>query len=184
MISVLLRMKIRFRYLLLLFLSAFLFSCSREDILDRINTQESEIEKYVVSLEEVVEVHEENGIWRVVLEKGSGEYSAKVGDSVIFNYSANIFSGAKGALFDTNIKSIAKDADYQPDFSAFTPRERRVGKGDLIKGLDRGLLGVQKGERSYIIFTSEHGYGNHQIGMVPKLSALIYEVWILDVRKK
>jgi len=157
-------------------------SCMREELVNMVNEQESQIEKYVETLDDV-EVAVDDGVWRVVMDGGSNNYSAVAGDSVSFNYSAYIFRSGKGSLFDTNIRSVAKEAKLDLDLSAFTPRKRRIGRGELIKGLDKGLLGVRKGDRCYIIFSSKYGYGNKQIGMIPKMSPLIYEVWILDVNK-
>lgn len=144
--------------------------------------QEKLIEKYTSTLQSE-EVVINDGVWRVVLEEGSGTYGAVAGDSVIFNYSAYIFSNGKGSVFDTNIKSVAKEAGLGMDQIFFQPRRKVVGEGELLPGLERGLLGVKKGEKCYLIFSSRHGFGNKQIGMVPKMSPLIYEVWIADVKQ-
>ncbi len=169
----------RFFFLIMLFAIS---SCTREEFLNQMTQQETQIEKYSSTLpsEEVVF---NDGVWRVVLEDGTGTYGAESGDSVKFNYSAYIFNNGKGNLFDTNIKSVAREAGLGMDQIFFQPREKILGKGELLPGLERGLSGVKKGERCYLIFSSRHGFGNKQIGMVPKMSPLIYEVWVIDVKQ-
>lgn len=170
------------RKIYLLILLSLSLSCTKEELLNQMTEQEKLIEKYTSTLQSE-EVVINDGVWRAVLEEGSGSYSAKAGDSVIFNYSAYIFSNGKGKVFDTNIKSVAKEAGLGMDQVFLKPRAKVVGRGELLPGLDRGLIGVKKGEKCYLIFSSRHGFGNKQIGMVPKMSPLIYEVWIVDVKQ-
>ncbi len=171
-----------FRRIYLLILLFAIVSCTKEELLKQMTEQEKLIEKYASTLQSE-EVVVNDGVWRVVLEEGSGSYSAKAGDSVIFNYSAFIFSSGKGKIFDTSIKSVAKEAGLGMDQIFLKPRGKVVGIGELLPGLDRGLVGVKKGEKCYLLFSSRHGFGNKQIGMVPKMSPLIYEVWITDVKQ-
>lgn len=161
---------------------ATLFSCAKEEQKTIMASQESEIEKYVKTLTgKRVEVND--GIWRVVIEEGTlEERSVKPGDSLWFDYAAYIFSSGKGTLFDTNIYEIAKLSGAQLDFDYLVTRREIVGKGKLIAGLDRGVVGAKKGERCYVIFSARHGFGNTQIGLVPKMSPIILEVWVKDIK--
>ena len=59
----------------------------------------------------------------------------------------------------------------------------RVGKGDLITGLDRGLLGARLGEESLILFPSQLGYGKQAVGLVPENTALMFDLLVARIKK-
>ncbi|MDD2584054.1 MAG: FKBP-type peptidyl-prolyl cis-trans isomerase [Bacteroidales bacterium] len=171
-------------YWLIVLLSIVTVSCAQQD-LDNITTQqETEIEEYVKDLG-ALEVVVNNGVWRAVMERGEEGEENKVakGDSIVFNYAGYVFRSGKGNLYDTNVFSLAETLGTTQDYNYFVPREGIVGKGRLISGLDIGLIGAQVGERCYVIFSSRHGFGNIQTGMIPKMSPLLIEVWILAVKK-
>jgi len=165
------------------FTVAFLvLSCAKDDREINLLQQETSIESYVKTFsEQRVEVY--NKVWRVVLEEGAESAEAQKGDSVFFDYAAYIFSSGKGSLFSTNKRSIAESAKMTQDVSLFKKWKVLLGNGELITGLEEGLTGVKRGERCYVVFSSRKGFGPVQIGLVPKLSPLIYEVWITDVKK-
>lgn len=157
-------------------------SCAKEEQLNLMSQQESAIDKYVKSLANSGVVVED-GVWRVVMDEGSGTIEAVAGDSLQINYAAYIFNSGKGDLYDTNVKSVANEAGLEMDFDLLQPRLVVLGRGKLLSGMDRGLISVKKGERCYLIFSARHGFGNTQIGLVPKMSPLLIEVWVLDVKK-
>jgi FKBP-type peptidyl-prolyl cis-trans isomerase 2 len=59
----------------------------------------------------------------------------------------------------------------------------RVGKGDLITGLDRGLIGARLGQESLILFPAQFGYGKQPVGLVPKNTALMFDVLVTAIKK-
>jgi hypothetical protein len=176
-------MKIKaFTLIVLSLLLIFLNSCSKEERANLMTQQESQIESYIKTLQDKrVEVLD--GVWRVVFEEGSGNREAASGDSVVFNYAAYIFSSGKGALYDTNVKSIADEAGIYRELSHFVPKKEVLGKGRLLSGLEKGLISAKPGESSYVIFSARHGFGNVQTGLVPKMSPLLIEVWLIEVKK-
>ena len=58
----------------------------------------------------------------------------------------------------------------------------RVGSGDLITGLDRGLIGARLGQEALIIFPAQLGYGTHAVGMVPENTALLFYILVADIK--
>ncbi len=118
----------------------------------------------------------------MVLEEGAGDTLAS-GDSLILEYAAYIFSSGKGSVFATNIPEIAVLAGIDISNSGMENYGIQLGKTSLLRGVELGLRGVRKGEHSYIVFSSRFGYGNKIVGIVPKYSPLIFEVWIKDVKK-
>jgi FKBP-type peptidyl-prolyl cis-trans isomerase FkpA len=57
-----------------------------------------------------------------------------------------------------------------------------VGIGQYIPGLDNGLLGMQTGEKAEIIFPAAQGFGGVAVGLVPPLSALLFEVEMIRIK--
>ncbi len=176
-------MKLRSIALILLFPALLLLeSCSKEEITNRMTEQEAQIETFVKSIQDA-RVEVSDGVWRVVLEEGSSNSVAASGDSIEFNYAAYIFSSGKGVLYDTNVKSIADEAGIYRELTHLIPRRELLGKGRMLSGLDKGLISSKPGEKSYIIFSARHGFGNVQAGLVPKMSPLLIEVWMIEVKK-
>lgn len=171
-------------HLMLTLLSIIVASCTQQDIDNATTQQETQIETYIKDLgAENVVVN--SGVWRAVIELGKEGLENEVvkGDSIVYNYAAYLFSSGKGYLFDTNVLDLAEVSGIGYDYSYFVSRKEVVGKGKLISGLDIGLIGARVGERCYVVFSARHGFGNVQIGMIPKMSPLLIEVWIKEVKK-
>lgn len=170
----------RFHWIIALFLVG--TSCSKQEFNTMMVKQDSDIERYADTFADSL-VTVTSGVWRITKEKGDGGVVAARGDSIVFNYKAHLFSSGPGHLFDTNISEDGIAAGFGHELHYYTPRKSVVGRGNLLDGLDRGLAGAAKGERLYVVFSARYGFGNVQTAMVPKNSPLIYEVWILDVKK-
>lgn len=58
-----------------------------------------------------------------------------------------------------------------------------VGRGDVVPGLDEGLLGLSKGAYRRLIVPSDLAYGAEGSGRnIPPWATLIYDIEILSVR--
>lgn len=87
-------------------------------------------------------------------------------DFVRYHYNGTLLSGE---LFDS---SYSRNATY----------DTYLGQGDLIKGMDEGLLGMCIGERRLIIVPPFLAYGENGYGtMIPPQATLVFEVLIVDV---
>jgi hypothetical protein len=165
-----------------IFLMSIVASCSKQEFETLMVNQGMELENFAGSHPDSLVVFQ-NGVWRIILEKGNEDVVAEAGDSLFFDYAAYTFSSGPGLLFDTNILEKAEGAALGHDLNYYATRGTLVGRGKLVAGLDRGLVGAAVGEKCYVAFTARHGFGDVQIGMVPKSSPLIYEVWVKDVKK-
>lgn len=172
------------KYLLLVFFSIIVVSCTQQDIDNATTLQETQIESYIKNLG-AKDVVVNNGVWRAVMDQGKegAENQVSMGDSIVYDYAGYLFSSGKGYLYDTNVLNLAEASGTGYDYSYFVPKKGVAGKGKLISGLDIGLIGAKVGERCYVIFSARHGFGNVQTGMIPKMSPLLIEVWILEVKK-
>lgn len=109
------------------------------------------------------------------VKPGSGRAAAE-GDVVIVTYTGTL---KDGKVFDTNDK---KEKD---------PLAVLIGSGSVIKGWEKGLVGVKKGMERKLSIPSELGYGERgQVSMgdpnggIPPNSDLYFDLKILDVIKK
>jgi peptidylprolyl isomerase len=78
---------------------------------------------------------------------------AKDGDTVQVNYTGKL---ADGTVFDS---SIGRD-----------PLEFTLGKGNMIPGFEKAVLGMKVGEKKTVTITSDEAYGPHLDNMVVEVS--------------
>ena len=63
------------------------------------------------------------------------------------------------------------------------PLTLRLGAGDVVKGLDEGLVGMREGGKRRLIVPPELGFGKEGGGgVIPPNATLLYEVELLAVR--
>ncbi|MBU6431028.1 MAG: FKBP-type peptidyl-prolyl cis-trans isomerase [Patescibacteria group bacterium] len=91
---------------------------------------------------------------------------AKNGDLVSIHYVGALENGKK---FDSSI-------------DRGQPFEFTLGAGQVIKGFDKGILGMKVGEKKRIVISPEDGYGNRQVGSIPPNSTLIFDVELLGIK--
>lgn len=102
------------------------------------------------------------------------------GDSVLVDY-YGYFSDNR--VFDTSMLSVAKDDVNYPKASTFKlrgdadykPFNFTVGKGTVIKGWDKGVMGMKKGESQLLVVPAEDGYGaRYRSDLVKTLPTIEY----------
>lgn len=99
------------------------------------------------------------------LAKGSGP-AAKTGDCLVVKYYGTLAS--KGLIFDENFTSAHGFAF-------------RLGQGDVIKGWDDGLVGIQTGGTRRLVIPAALAYGNQSSGSIPANSDLVFVVKLLRI---
>lgn len=75
------------------------------------------------------------------LAPGGGEETAELGDTVTVDY---VTSTEDGTIYDTSIAEIGTVADIEK--REFKPISFMLGGGQMIRGFERGILGMKKGE--------------------------------------
>ncbi len=98
---------------------------------------------------------------------GSGE-AAKTGDRVKVHYTGRLLTGQK---FDS---SRDRDEPF-----AFT-----LGKGEVIKGWDKGVVGMKPGGKRKLTIPADKAYG--AVGSPPKIppnSPLEFEIELIEIVK-
>jgi len=74
---------------------------------------------------------------------------------------------ADGTVFDRNTKGSP---------FAFT-----LGKGEVIKGWDEGLVGLAAGSEAILTIPPSAGYGGKKVDKIPANSTLKFEVKLLSI---
>ena len=80
------------------------------------------------------------------------------GDDVTFEYTGRLDDGT---VFDSSRESVAREAglvETQPD-REYDPLTVEVGSGQVIEGMEEGLLGMDAGETQTIEIPPEKAYG-------------------------
>jgi hypothetical protein len=136
-----------------------------QDIEKYIEKRISDLKKNATNPDTTITVYYLDGVYRIVLEAGAGE-GAAVGDSVVFDYGACVFSSGCGGMY------------------AAGSEHNTLGSGSYFAGLETGLSGMLTGEHAEIILISDKGYGNAPMGVLPPNTALIFEIWMSRVVKQ
>ncbi len=107
---------------------------------------------------------DENGI-AYIIDKKAGGQQVKTGDYVLVNY--------KGMRLD----GFVFDESPAEDGFVF-----QVGYRQVIRGLDRGVLSLSKGEKGRLFVPSEMAYGEHGVGETIKPGMdLMYELEVVKI---
>ena len=154
----------------LILLSAVLLATACQSEVHEANiAQEKAIDEYVTSTFTENTVEHVDGITRVLLKdllSGQGTPVEK-GDSLYIYFAGyTLESGKPTSLFVDDSAMVA------------------VGKNDLVRGLDRGLVGTRLGQEVLLLFSSQYGYGKDRVGLVPENTGLAFDVLVARVIKK
>ena len=90
----------------------------------------------------------------------------KSGDTVVMNYIGTLENGQK---FDSS-------------YDRNQPFTTQIGVGQVIKGWDEGVVGMQVGGKRKLIIPAALGYGSEAVGPIPPNSTLIFEVELLSIK--
>lgn len=97
---------------------------------------------------------------------GTGK-EVRSGDAVSVHYVGSFLSGKQ---FDSS-------------YERGEPLTFKVGSGQLIKGFDRGVVGMQVGGKRKLTIPPELGYGKQVIGEIPANSTIVFEVELVGIEK-
>ena len=82
------------------------------------------------------------------------------GDGVTIHYVGRF---EDGSLFDTSRQEIARHEDLitaqGQEPAEYAPLSFTVGRGDIIEGIDEGIVGMEEGEEATIEVPPEKAYG-------------------------
>jgi FK506-binding protein 2 len=105
--------------------------------------------------------------WLIIFQVEDCTQKSRKGDLLHIDYTGTL---QDGTVFDS---SIGKK-----------PLTFTLGAGQVIKGWDRGVLGMCVGEIRKLQIPPELGYGSSAVGKIPKNSVLIFEVELIKIERK
>lgn len=91
--------------------------------------------------------------------------SVKDGDKVTVHYVGTLQDGTR---FDSSYDR------GEPFF--FT-----VGKGSVIQGWEKGLVGMKVGGQRILVIPGDMAYGNRQVGVIPANATLVFAIELLKI---
>jgi len=97
---------------------------------------------------------------------GSGDI-AEAGNRVTINYVGRL---EDGTIFDSSTVHAE-------------PAQFVVGSGQVIEGLDKGIVGMRVGGKRTLRIPSNMGYGANDIDSIPGGSTLMFEIELLKAEK-
>ncbi|KAF2437058.1 hypothetical protein EJ08DRAFT_11575 [Tothia fuscella] len=71
--------------------------------------------------------------------------------------------------------------EFDASYNRGTPLSFTVGKGQVIKGWDQGLLDMCPGEKRKLTIQSEWAYGERAMGPIPANSVLVFETELVSI---
>ena len=102
------------------------------------------------------------------LKVGTGSAEVEVGDTISVHYVGFLTDGRK---FDSSY-------DRKQSFTV------DIGSGKVIRGFDQGVQKMKVGGKRRIFIPESLGYGPSGQGPIPPNADLIFEVELLDIKKK
>ncbi len=134
-----------------------------------VEKQDNEIKAFLKA-NNLKAVKTNSGLYYVITKEGAGNKPTS-GDEVTMNYTGMFLDGKK---FDSNVDSA---------FSHVSPFKFTLGKGQVIRGWDEGVVLLKKGTKAKFILPSAIAYGANGSGTVPANAVLQFDVELVEFKK-
>ena len=199
----------RLIYTVMVLCAALLCGCTDDE--DMLTKQKDSIVRYLTSSRRLIDELEvsssldenppfytvfNNSSYRHITnyyEAGREEWMEVEPNSIIdIQFNAYIFSGSEPNLASTywsnipaTISAIEASNKHQYDKLIWStdPLTVRLGRGEVIEGLETALIGCRDQDSVQVYMTSQAAYGKHIIGSVPKNSPVAWYIKILSVTR-
>lgn len=147
-----------------IFFAIFLFSCKNQEKED----EKTALSEYIKS-NSIKELPKKSGLYYISIDtadtfSADAEYPKK-GDTIFVKY--------KGSLIDNTVFTQVE-----------SPQSFIYIEQSAIKGWDEGISYMKKGIIARFIIPSELGYGKYGSGPIPAYSTLIFDVELVDIKKR
>jgi FKBP-type peptidyl-prolyl cis-trans isomerase len=164
-----------------LFVSTLLWSCEKENPIEK---QEERIETYIkakMSKNPALQLAQDGNVY-YLYTPGDTAVKISAGDSISFYYAGTLVTDTL-RYFDTNYPTLADALGLDMASEKFEPVKVVAGNNKLLPGLSRGLNMAHLDDVGEIIFNSDMGYGETGNGIIPPLSPLLFKVFIVRIKK-
>ncbi|CAL1127935.1 unnamed protein product [Cladocopium goreaui] len=110
------------------------------------------------------------GVTKTIIKEGDKQTYPKPGDSLLMHYVGTFKDN--GQVFDSSER-------------AGQPIRFPVGRGQVIRGWDEGVIRMSLGEKAKLEITSDFAYGRQGApGVIPPYADLVFEVELLAINEK
>jgi FKBP-type peptidyl-prolyl cis-trans isomerase 2 len=92
-------------------------------------------------------------------------------DFVCVDYTGKL----NGSVFDTSLEDVAKKGGFHDAQRKYAPLVLGAGEGDVIKGFDEALMGMEKGQSKHITIPPQLGYGERKPDLVKVMPTRVFE---------
>ena len=169
--------------------------CTSQNLEKTYATLEENIDKYITtnfSDSSLYTIHRNAGSNRITVNPSdSSDFempsdTLMAGGNVVFDYAMYIFGNSfpPTNMIAATTQELADQGGLWGDSTVFQPVSVNLSDRHLLEGLRNGLLGVYAGEECYIIFSPEYGFGNDEVNAIPKMSSLMYHIWIHSIENR
>lgn len=115
-----------------------------------------------------IDISGDGGLLKKILQEGFGDAFPETGMEVTAHYTGTLDSGKK---FDSS-------RDRNKEFKFV------IGKGQVIKGWDKGFATMKKGEKAILRCRQDYAYGSGGQGDIPPNATLNFDVELIDFKPK
>ena len=167
-------------------------ACTSQSLETTYATLEESIDRYIASHfsdSVAYTIHRNAGSNRVTVNPSDSagfeipSDTLMAGGTVVFDYALDLFGNSfpPQDMRAATTEELAGQGGIWGDSTTFVPVTVNLSDKHLLPGLRNGLLGVYAGEECYILFSAKYGFGNKEINAIPKMSSLMYHVWVHSI---
>jgi peptidylprolyl isomerase len=92
--------------------------------------------------------------------------TVKKGDYLLIDYTGKL---EDGTVFDTTLKEKALEAGIYDEEKGHRPCFFRADTGQVVKGIDMGVLGMKEGEEKTLVIPPQDAYGEYKNYLVQEI---------------
>lgn len=148
---------------LLTLLLSFFFACDKQDDEALLEKEDDALYKYIT----------DNKLSPDTIADGVYYIHGKTG------IGPKIVSGSKVSVF--YIGTLLDGDVFKDNIGDEEPFVFTIGKGEVIKGWEKGMLGMHEGDTGTLILHSSMAYGKIKNGPIPPFSTVVFDVEIYKV---
>ena len=113
----------------------------------------------------------EGGTTYTVLQQPGDAQSVEAGDVVFIHYTGRLTDGTE---FDSSLSRMGR-------FGFPEPLAFKMGAGNVIPGMENGVMGMKIGEKRRLTIPADQGYGDRAVGPIPAGSTLQFDVELVGL---
>lgn len=147
------------------------------------NNEEARIKNYI-SENNLKLTTSPSGLLYIISNPGTGP-KPEMGDTVMTSYTGkftNKKSNGKDNIFDTSVAEKAREAGTFRPLQQYGPRPLVVG--EMVAGMNEGLMMLGKGGKATLIIPSKLGWGeNGARPVIGPYAPVVFELEVYEIRK-